>query len=104
MTRNKDKKRLEKKLLDPERVDEQIRLRLSRLMIKEMEFKQWIAEDSHMIMKSETHVVMEISPADVGASADEFQKITADQSAVMVFYDYNKPVSIELPAEALKAS
>lgn len=38
MTKNQDKKRLERKILDPERVDEQIRLRLSRLMIKEMEF------------------------------------------------------------------
>ena len=38
---------------------------------------------------------------DVGASVEEFQKITADQSAAMVFYDYNEPVSIELPAEAL---
>jgi len=70
-------------------------------MIKEMLFKQWIAEDGYLIMKSETHVVMEISPEDVGASVEEFQKITADQSAVMVFYDYNEPVSINLPAEAL---
>ena len=70
-------------------------------MIKEMSFKQWIAEDGYLIMKSETHVVMEITPEDVGASVEEFQKITADQSAVMVFYDYNEPVSIELPVEAL---
>ena len=70
-------------------------------MIEEMSFKQWIAEDGYLIMKSETHVVMEINPEDVGASVEEFQKITADQSAVMVFYDYNEPVSIELPAEAL---
>jgi len=71
-------------------------------MIQDMSFKQWIAEDGYLIMKSETHVVMEISPEDVGASVEEFQKITMDQSAVMVFYDYNEPVSIELPAEALK--
>ena len=70
-------------------------------MIKEMSFKQWIAEDGYLIMKSETHVLMEISPEDVGASVEEFQKITADQSAVMVFYDHNEPVSINLPAEAL---
>jgi hypothetical protein len=71
-------------------------------MIKEMSFKQWIAEDGYLIMKSETHVVMEISPEDVGASVEEFQKITADQSAVMVFYDYNEPVSILLPREAFE--
>jgi len=71
-------------------------------MIKEMSFKQWIARDGYLIMKSETHVVMDISPEDVGASVEEFQKITMDQTSVMVFYDYNEPVSIELPAEALK--
>jgi outer membrane lipoprotein-sorting protein len=68
-------------------------------MIKDMAFKQWIAEDGYLIMKSETNVVMEILPEDVGADINEFQKITSDQSSVMVFYDYNEPVSIELPAE-----
>jgi len=70
-------------------------------MIKEMSFKQWIAEDGYLIMKSETHVLMEISAEDVGTTVDEFQKITADQTSVMLFYDYNEPVSIELPADAL---
>jgi len=70
-------------------------------MIKEMSFKQWIAEDGYLIMKSETHVLMEISSEDIGASVEEFQKITADQTSVMLFYDYNEPVSIKLPAEAL---
>ena len=71
-------------------------------MIKEMSFKQWIAEDSYLMMKSETHVAMDISPEDVGASVEEFQKITMDQNSVMVFYDYNEPVSIELPIEAFE--
>jgi len=38
MGQNKRKKELELRLSNPEEVDEQIRLRLSRLMIKEMEF------------------------------------------------------------------
>ena len=71
-------------------------------MINEMSFKQWIAKNGYLVMKSQTHVLMEMSPEDVGASAEEFQKITADQIAVMVFYDYNEPVSIDLPAEALE--
>jgi outer membrane lipoprotein-sorting protein len=71
-------------------------------MIKEMSFKQWIAKDGYLVMKSQTHVLMEMSPEDVGASTEEFQKITADQSAVMVFYDYDEPVSIDLPVEELE--
>ncbi|MFC1915900.1 hypothetical protein ACFLW4_04320 [Chloroflexota bacterium] len=70
-------------------------------MIKDMSFKQWVAQDSYLIMKSETHTVMEISPENVGASVEEFQKITLNQSSIMIFYGYNEPVSIELPAEAL---
>jgi hypothetical protein len=70
-------------------------------LIKELAIKQWIAKDGYLIMQSETHVIMEISPEDVGADVEEFQQITADQSAVMLFYDFNEPVSIELPAEAL---
>ncbi|MFC1957711.1 hypothetical protein ACFLX0_02730 [Chloroflexota bacterium] len=70
-------------------------------MIKDMSFKQWVAQDGYLIMKSEAHTVMEISPENIGASVEEFQKITSNQSSIMVFYGYNEPVSIDLPAEAL---
>jgi hypothetical protein len=70
-------------------------------LIKAMSFKQWIAEDGYLIMKSATHVQMEIYPGDVGATAEEFQKIAVNQDTEMTFYDYNEPVSIELPAGAL---
>ncbi len=39
MRQNKDKKELKLKLSKPDEIDEQIRLRLSWLMIKEMEFE-----------------------------------------------------------------
>jgi hypothetical protein len=71
-------------------------------VVEEMSFKQWIDEDGYLIMKSETHVVTEMSQEDVGASLEDFKKITAEQSAVMVFYDYNEPVSIVLQGEALE--
>jgi len=47
---------------------------------------------------------MEIRPGDVGATEADFQKITMDRNTEAKFYDYNEPVSIELPAEALEAS
>jgi hypothetical protein len=71
-------------------------------MIKELSFKQWIAEDGYLIMKSATYTVMELLPDNVGADEEEFQKITVNQTSEMVFYDYNEPVVIELPAEALE--
>lgn len=71
-------------------------------MIKELSFKQWIAEDGYLIMKSATYTVMELLPDNVGADEEEFQKITVNQTSEMVFYDYNEPVVIELPVEALE--
>jgi len=70
--------------------------------VKAMSFKQWIAQDDYLIMKSETNVTMEMTPEDIGVNTEKFQKVTMEQSAVMVFYDYNDPVSIALPAAALE--
>jgi hypothetical protein len=46
-------------------------------------------------------MVMEIFPENVGASEEEYEKITADQNAVMIFYDYNEPITVTLPAVTL---
>jgi hypothetical protein len=47
---------------------------------------------------------MEISPEDVGATAEDFEKITMDMNIEVTMHDYNQPVSIELPPEALNAT
>jgi hypothetical protein len=46
---------------------------------------------------------MEMSPADVGATSDDFDKVTMDIEMVMRFFEYNQPVSVVLPDEALNA-
>jgi len=70
---------------------------------KEMSIKEWIAKDSYRVMKTEVAMVMEISAADVGATEGEFEKMTMDMNMGMRLYDYNQPVSITLPPEALDA-
>jgi hypothetical protein len=70
--------------------------------IKDMSFKQWIAQDDYLILKSETNVTIEMTPEDIGVDTEKFQKVAMEQNTVMVFYDYNEPVSITLPAEALE--
>jgi len=72
-------------------------------MYKEFSFKEWIAKDSYLIMKVELEMVVEMSASDVGATADDFDTMTMDVKLVENFYDYNQPVSIELPPEALDA-
>ncbi|MFH1775860.1 MAG: DUF6612 family protein [Chloroflexota bacterium] len=73
-------------------------------MVKEMSFTEWVAKDSYLFVKTEQHILMEIRPGDIGAGDEDFKKITANIDTGVVFYDYNVPVSIELPEEALEAA
>jgi len=68
-----------------------------RDMIKGMSFKQWIAKDSYLILRSAIQVSMEILPEDVGATKEDFEKITLNQTSEMSFYDFNEAVYIEIP-------
>jgi hypothetical protein len=70
---------------------------------KELSVKEWIAKDSYLLVKVEIGMVLEMSPSDVGATADDFEEMTMDVKLAESFYDYNEPVSIELPQEALDA-
>jgi outer membrane lipoprotein-sorting protein len=72
-------------------------------LFKEMSVREWIAKDSYRVMKTEVGMVMEIRPADVDAAEDDFEKMTIDMNMGMRLYDYNQPVSITLPPEALDA-
>jgi hypothetical protein len=70
-----------------------------RDLVEEMSFKQWIAKDSYLILRSATQVLMEFVPEDVGATEDDFERITMNQTTEMSFYDFNEAVSIEIPEE-----
>ncbi len=72
-------------------------------LFKEMSVKEWIARDGYLLTKSEVHMVMEMSPADVGTTEEDFEKMTMDINMGMRLYDYHQAVSIELPEEALQA-
>jgi hypothetical protein len=54
-------------------------------------------------MKVESHVAVELLPENFAATEADFEKITEDITSTVEFYDYDKPVSIEIPAEALDA-
>jgi len=60
--------------------------------------------DAAMLKENKTRGGQEIRPGDVGATEADFEKITVDQNIEMKFYNYNAPLSIELPEEALEAS
>ena len=73
-------------------------------MIKEMSLKYWIAKDTKFPMKTEMQIKMVMSSEDLNIPETEEEfTMTMDQRTDMVFYDYNKPVTIELPKEAESA-
>jgi hypothetical protein len=68
-----------------------------------LSIEEWIAKDSSLLMKAQANMRVEVTPDDVGATPEDFDKMTMDLSMDMTVYDYNQPVSIELPPEALEA-
>ena len=70
-------------------------------LLKEISVKQWISKDSYLLMKAEAGVLLEMRPEDVGGG--DFEKMTIDMDIGARYYDYNQPVSITLPPEALEA-
>lgn len=72
-------------------------------LFKEMLIKQWITKDGHLLVKSEVHLLMEMSSDDVGATKEDFEKMTIDMNIEMKIYDYDQAASIELPEGALEA-
>lgn len=74
-------------------------------LIKEMSIKQWIAKDTKFPVKTEVQIKMAMSSADLNIPETEEEfTMTMDQRTNLVFYDYNKPVTIELPKEAESAA
>lgn len=73
-------------------------------MLKQVSITQYVAMDSYLFMRTDQHMVMEVTPEAMGLPEDEFDRITEDVTTVMVFRDYNEPVTIQLPQAALAAT
>lgn len=68
-------------------------------MFDSVSIKQWIAKDTYFPMKVEVEISMEFTAEDVGEPEEEGEA-DIDMSMSMLIFDYNQPVSIELPPEA----
>jgi len=64
--------------------------------------KQWVAKDTYFVMKAEIDMEIEITAAAMGFPEEE-GKASIDTAINMLTYNYNLPVSIELPPEAEEA-
>ena len=75
---------------------------LVKEMLRNFSFKQWIAKDTYFLTKVEMEMDMELTPEAMGIPFAEGE-INMDMVMTMLMYDYNQPVSIELPPEAEEA-
>jgi hypothetical protein len=69
--------------------------------IKKAQMKLWIAQDSGFPIKSELSMSFQIGPAQVQALKND---ISMDIIINMLYYDYNKAITIDLPDEAKNAT
>lgn len=101
---NPDENAIEKMLsqLDMPVTSRQFKSNLSRIL-KKLLIKQWVSKDSYLIAKTKEHTIVELKPGDIGMESDGFKKMIVDYDIEIKFFEYNKQMSIELPAGALDA-
>ena len=73
-------------------------------MLKEVVVKEWIAKDTFYPVKAEILTVMEMPMGISIGSLKGNISIKETTKTIVDFYDYNKPVAIELPKEAKNAT
>jgi hypothetical protein len=62
--------------------------------------KQWVAKDTYFLMKVEIDMSIALTAETMGVEEGE---MSLDTAMTMLAYNYNQPVSIELPQEAIEA-
>jgi len=70
---------------------------------KEVSTKWWVAKSIYLLMKSDIDALMEMNPESIGSTREDFEKVVLELSVQIEMYDYNEPISIELPPGALEA-
>jgi hypothetical protein len=72
-------------------------------LYQELSVKEWLAKDSYLLQRTEVEMTLEIRPSDVGATSNDFEKMSVELKMAMRFYAYNQPFTVVLPPEALDA-
>ena len=71
-------------------------------MFHSFSMKQWVAKDTYFLRRAEIDMAVELTPEAMGFPGEE-GVMTMDIVIDLLVYDYNQPVSIELPPEAEEA-
>ncbi len=71
-------------------------------MFDSFSMKEWVAKDTYLPMKVEAEMSIEVTPEEMGYPGEEGE-VSFDLSMTILMFNYNQPVSIELPPEAENA-
>jgi hypothetical protein len=72
-------------------------------VFKDLSYVVWIDKDADFIMKMDADMLMEFTPEEFGAESDDFDNMKMNVTMGMRMFDYNKPVTINVPEEAKDA-
>jgi len=72
-------------------------------LIKSMSIKEWVDENSFMLMKADVEMFLSMSPEDFGADAQDMGQINMNINETIRIQNHNQPVEIVLPPEAQQA-
>jgi hypothetical protein len=72
-------------------------------IFKSYSVKEWISRGTYHLVKAETSASLEIGTQDMGETPEslDMQKVTMSEQ--VKYYDYGKPVTVQLPPEAQNA-
>jgi outer membrane lipoprotein-sorting protein len=72
-------------------------------MVQEMTLKIWVDKETFFLMKANISMTLVMDPETMGMSEGE-GTATIELSLELLAYDYNQPISIDLPSEAQSAT
>jgi len=73
-------------------------------MVKQVSMTQYIAVDTYLFMRTEEHMLMEVTPEALGVPNNKFDVLVEEITTILVFRDYNEPATIQMPQGALTAT
>jgi len=72
-------------------------------MFNELSYKVWVDTETNLLKKMTMVVDMNLTASQVGATDTDFDSMTMHMELEMTLSDYNEPITIDLPDEALDA-
>ncbi len=72
-------------------------------ILKSYSIREWISKDKYLPVKNQTNISLKMERQDVGNTLLNMDSMTVTFTCSTTYSDYNEPVNIQLPVDALNA-